>query len=397
MLGTTLQFGGIKGEDRFYVPVRARKNYNQQKPSRNPTKTDETESLSSKVVGCTTKPCEELTPQSKSNLERFLEATRPSVPAQYFSKTTMRDWRTCDIEFQPYFILNDLWESFKEWSAYGAGVPLVLDGGDSVVQYYVPYLSGIQIYGEAAALRSDSHVRLACEDSDLDSSRDTSSDGSIDHDLGKSFNFSREQWDHPHLACENMLKMRKTSLTDEHKMVQEGFLSDDGDAGYPRSSLLFQFLEQDLPYQRVPLADKIFELAYQFPGLKTLSSCDILPASWVSVAWYPIYRIPTGPTLKDLDACFLTYHSLSTPKKGNRHSLPPIMVYPKDIDDITKISLPVFGMASYKVKGSIWGQNGISDHQKANSLMQAADKWLRSLQVSQPDFQFFSSHGTYWR
>ena len=99
--------------------------------------------------------------------------------------------------------------------------------------------------------------RLACEDSDLDSSRDTSSDGSIDHDLGKSFNFSREQWDHPHLACENMLKMRKTSLTDEHKMVQEGFLSDDGDAGYPRSSLLFQFLEQDLPYQRVPLADKV--------------------------------------------------------------------------------------------------------------------------------------------
>lgn len=74
-------------------------------------------------------------------------------------QTTMRDWRTCDIEFQPYFILNDLWESFKEWSAYGAGVPLVLDGGDSVVQYYVPYLSGIQIYGEAAALRSDSNVR----------------------------------------------------------------------------------------------------------------------------------------------------------------------------------------------------------------------------------------------
>ena len=93
MLGTTLQFGGIKGEDRFYVPVRARKNYNQQKPSRNPTKTDETESLSSKVVGCTTKPCEELTPQSKSNLERFLEATRPSVPAQYFSKVNVLNQR----------------------------------------------------------------------------------------------------------------------------------------------------------------------------------------------------------------------------------------------------------------------------------------------------------------
>lgn len=32
---------------------------------------------------------------------------------------------------------------------------------------------------------------------------------------------------------------------------------------------------------------------------------------------YPIYRIPMGPTLKDFDACFLTYHSLSTPMAGN--------------------------------------------------------------------------------
>ncbi|ONM38941.1 hypothetical protein ZEAMMB73_Zm00001d043756 [Zea mays] len=30
---------------------------------------------------------------------------------------------------------------------------------------------------------------------------------------------------------------------------------------------------------------------------------------------YPIYRIPTGPTLKDLDACFLTFHCLATPCK----------------------------------------------------------------------------------
>lgn len=51
--------------------------------------------------------------------------------------------------------------------------------------------------------------------------------------------------------------MRKTSLTDEHRTIQEGFSSDDGDAGYQRSGLLFQFLEHDLPYQRVPLADKV--------------------------------------------------------------------------------------------------------------------------------------------
>jgi len=43
-------------------------------------------------------------------------------------------------------VLGDLWESFKEWSAYGAGVPLLLNGSETVVQYYVPYLSGIQLY-----------------------------------------------------------------------------------------------------------------------------------------------------------------------------------------------------------------------------------------------------------
>lgn len=58
----------------------------------------------------------------------------------------MRRWRSHETEFHPYFVLGDLWESFKEWSAYGAGVPLLLDGNESVKQYYVPYLSGIQLY-----------------------------------------------------------------------------------------------------------------------------------------------------------------------------------------------------------------------------------------------------------
>ena len=46
----------------------------------------------------------------------------------------------------PYFILGDLWESFDEWSAYGVGVPITLKDQEVVVQYYVPYLSAIQLY-----------------------------------------------------------------------------------------------------------------------------------------------------------------------------------------------------------------------------------------------------------
>lgn len=36
---------------------------------------------------------------------------------------------------------------------------------------------------------------------------------------------------------------------------------------------------------------------------------------------YPIYRIPTGPTLKDVDACFLTYHLLATPSSTSLNIL----------------------------------------------------------------------------
>ncbi|KAI4311133.1 hypothetical protein MLD38_036053 [Melastoma candidum] len=79
---------------------------------------------------------------AESNLDRFLESTTPRVSFQYLPKTSMFGWRHRGIDdCHPYFVLEDLWESFKQWSAYGAGVPLLLNGSDSVIQYYVPYLS----------------------------------------------------------------------------------------------------------------------------------------------------------------------------------------------------------------------------------------------------------------
>ncbi|CAH8359569.1 unnamed protein product [Eruca vesicaria subsp. sativa] len=65
----------------------------------------------------------------------------------------------------------------KEWSAYGVGVPL-LYGVDSFVQYYVPYLSGIQLYQNPS--RASTSSRRAGEDSYGDSPSDMSSDGSND-------------------------------------------------------------------------------------------------------------------------------------------------------------------------------------------------------------------------
>ncbi|KAF5732619.1 hypothetical protein HS088_TW17G00149 [Tripterygium wilfordii] len=47
---------------------------------------------------------------------------------------------------------------------------------------------------------------------------------------------------------------------------------------------------------------------------------------------------------------------------------------------VTMHSLPVFGLGSYKLKGSILSSNEADEWQQANSLLQAADNWLQALQ-----------------
>ena len=57
-----------------------------------------------------------------------------------------RLWHPWERESVEYFTLGDLWNCYDEWSAYGAGVPITLTSGETLVQYYVPYLSAIQIF-----------------------------------------------------------------------------------------------------------------------------------------------------------------------------------------------------------------------------------------------------------
>ncbi|KAK2968992.1 hypothetical protein RJ640_021909, partial [Escallonia rubra] len=401
MLGAGLQFGRSRTEDRFYNPAKARSarrnlqsqdqlrravsdvTAGQSKPRvapsaaaaaaarREPEAEPAREEPPKPVAAPEPAPALEPVASPSCNMERFLESVTPSFPAQYLSKTTMRGWRTCDVEFQPYFVLGDLWESFKEWSAYGAGVPLILNDSDGVVQYYVPYLSGIQLYGKASV-----KSRRPGEDSDGEYFRDSSSDGSSDSEHERArVNLSREQRSYHHQPSEIPLRMDQLSLRDQ----QEGFSSDEGESRNSQGCLLFEYLERDPPYSREPLADKISDLSIRFPELKTLRSCDLLSSSWISVAWYPIYRIPTGPTLRDLDACFLTFHSLHTPMTGVESVHAPVITYPREANGVAKISLPVFGLASYKFKSTLWTPNGGYEWQLVNSLSQAADNWLSLL------------------
>ncbi|XP_068492319.1 uncharacterized protein [Phaseolus vulgaris] len=47
-----------------------------------------------------------------------------------------------------YIVLEDLWESYTEWIAYGVEVPVSHAGGEDAKIYYTPSLSAIQLYAE---------------------------------------------------------------------------------------------------------------------------------------------------------------------------------------------------------------------------------------------------------
>ncbi|KAK6157642.1 hypothetical protein DH2020_011890 [Rehmannia glutinosa] len=385
MLGAGVQFDKSRnGDDRFYSASRARRSQDflrraQSDVNSRRSRRDELQQEKSKPETLSSPAVSDISPMC--NLERFLESVTPSVPAQYLSKMTVRDWRTCNVEFHSFFVLSDLWSSFKEWSAYGVGVPLILNDSDGVVQYYVPYLSGIQLYADLS--KSTAKLRRLGEESDSDYFRDSSSDGSSDSEQDR----GGLQLNYPQTS-DSSLRLDQLSSREQHMTFQEGFSSDEGESGSSQGCLLFEYLARDQPYCREPLADKISDLAHHFPELKTLRSCDLLPSSWLSVAWYPIYRIPTGPTLKDLDACFLTFHSLHTPMTGSEAMHPPIVTHPSESDGVPQISLPAFGLASYKYKVSLWTPNA-GHQQLANSLLQAADDRLNLLRVNHPDFSFF--------
>ncbi|KAI7749749.1 hypothetical protein M8C21_015604 [Ambrosia artemisiifolia] len=373
-------------EDRFYSPPAMRR-YNQQqqqkKVQQEEHKVQQEESLMSSCRN-----------EVVTNLDRFMKHTTPVVVAQRFPKTSMKGWRNQENGCHPYFILGDLWESLKEWSAYGAGVPLVLNESDSVVQYYVPYLSAIQLYVDPSTpvtTISNAHGVYVSKDVVIYNVvlygnvvwRATSSDGSYE----------------PRIEENNVGSVSKSF----NKLVLRGGDSlagnggtEEGEIRNPPGLLIFEYFERALPYHRAPLVDKISDLASKFPELKTYRSCDLTRSSWVSVAWYPIYRIPVGPSLQNLDASFLTFHSLSTPLRNIEGDMPPHHGSSVVKVDDAGITLPIFGLAAYKFKNSDWTQSGVHGTEKVNSLMNATENWLRSLNVYHPDFVFFKNHD-FWR
>lgn len=302
-----------------------------------------------------------------SNLQSFLDHVTPVVHSHTLPKTCFRDvrtlWPPIDNHKVEFFTLGDLWDRYYEWSVYGAGVPVRLNNGKTVVQYYVPYLSAIQLYTSKSLDAS----RSVTEDSESDSWSDDS---------------------------ESEKRSRSWDGTSEDSAFEQ-------DAQSPTreriGQLYIEYIERSGPYGRMPLINKVYELAKSHPGLLSLKSVELSPASWMSVAWYPIYHIPAKGKLKDLAACFLTYHTISssfqdTSPSGVERSMPCTKAGKcrrKSKETESLVSLSSFGLATYKMLGNFWINPETSDHETKFRLFSAADSWLKQLSVQHHDFNFF--------
>eukprot|EP00951_Prasinocladus_malaysianus_P011246 scaffold82967_cov51-Prasinocladus_malaysianus.AAC.1 len=191
---------------------------------------------------------------------------------------------------------------------------------------------------------------------------------------------------------------RSNSVLCKHKML-----------GQP-GKLLYQFCERESPYHRLPLTNKIDELASgSFAGLKSLRSCDIHPASWFAVAWYPIYHVPAGHNIRELGASFLTFHSLTL---GPEHGVvlsqeifsarpcspvpngPAAMILSERYRDTMRNSahtddcavLHPFAFAPYRMQGRLWQE---LSPETSDSMLAAAGAWVDRRQFCHSDLEFF--------
>jgi hypothetical protein len=159
-------------------------------------------------------------------------------------------WHHAEMDSLEYFNLVDLWEQYYEWSAYGAGATVQLPRGDKVVQYYVPYLSGIQLYTNKAmtASRFEQKIPTCFKFMVILNCRPIqfcASYRSFGEDNGMDF------WSDD----EDNEKMTRSLSS----MSDDSLFNCDVSGGNCRrpGHLSFEFFEVGSPYGRVPLIDKV--------------------------------------------------------------------------------------------------------------------------------------------
>jgi hypothetical protein len=265
-----------------------------------------------------------------------------------------------------------------------------------VSQYYVPFLSGMQIFvrSDNADDADDGAEGVVLEDAR--ERRGATSASASANDGGTS------------TAAAAAAAAATTTTTTAMTATAR-----------PKPKLIFEFFEKASPYTRAALSETMEGILSERPELGTMTSEDLAPSSWMSVAWYPIYRIPQGTMLHDVQGCFLTYHALYVGDLRDGDIACPLPPKMSDLQEdfiekrvasarereelltnsttsttsaTTVRVLRPFGLSMYKMQGDIWAADDRTT-EWMNKLMDGAYTWLRMRKTVHPDYEFFSHFG----
>ncbi|CAI5473233.1 unnamed protein product [Closterium sp. Yama58-4] len=270
---------------------------------------------------------------ASQNLGSFISNVTPRVKLQHINKESERFSHPPRHETSTgcaFYTLGDLWDSLEEWSVFGAGVPIQLANGTRATQYYVPSISGLQLYARSSSWQlpesRNSGPESDCSDVSFHDSSSDSSESS-DRNDGRAGDGTAKTVDgcvmdsavdgawvsKIHLPQSHVREGLPSGLDAQNSGDECAAVSWDACQDCNGGRLLLEFFERAPPHVRLPLFSKVEELEGELPCLRHLRSIDLHPRSWMAIAWYPLYKIPAGPSVRDLGASFLTFHSLSSP------------------------------------------------------------------------------------
>lgn len=308
--------------------------------------------------------------------------------------------------------LRSIWDWYEEPGNYGMKVnlddPRNQKGcvADTVPfhAYFVPLLSAIQLFGYH-------HSSSSCGDIQKSSPEVDDKDANVNFHFGNPASHSCLE---ASMTGDILAEMMNTPSTNHLSNVYTNDrtkpLALAAPSLFSSAELIFEFFESEQPQRRMPLHKKIMELTSgklsntQTFGDPSKLECtnldDLHPASWFSVAWYPIYRIPEGK----LHAAFLTYHSL-----GHYFQRSKTTNYFEK--SALCLILPVIGLESYNIESDFWFSPNIEAESILGELTSSVLKErLRILEANaqlfargmvsrddkmvanrQPDYEFFMS------
>ncbi|XP_059661977.1 uncharacterized protein LOC132308039 [Cornus florida] len=285
-----------------------------------------------------------------AEFERFLHSATPLIAPFLYEK--------CDIcldnqlfhsslckHQRPNLSLGAVWNWYQKPGSYGLEVKAETENSKGLFTdpitfyaYFVPSLSAVQLFGYTSISNCRNTCLINPKVKYKEFGLQSHSSETLDISPPKAIKETHFQED----KMENFICNGNDSLS----LTSIPFFSDDAE-------LVFEYFESEQPQQRKPLCNKIVDLVNGGTSshppfgdssmLKGMMLHDLHPASWFSVAWYPIYRVPES----SFRASFLTYHSLG-------YLVQRCIPTDSLSDHIFSVVCPVLGLQSYNAQGEVW-------------------------------------------